>query len=125
MTGGDGACTLADSDCNDLYDGIQQAADFDVYDVRAPSADPNPPETYLAYLNDTTVQRRIGAKAQFQECADAPSNKFQSTGDDARSFQKVLEKVVGSGIQVLIWAGYICPLLSLFRPRALSIEESS
>ena len=96
----------ADNDCNyALYSSIVNDSDLDVYDVRAPSDDPNPPETYLAYLNDTTVKSKIGATSQFQECADDPYNKFSSTGDDARSFDAVLGKVIGSGIQVVIWAG--------------------
>ena len=79
--------------------------------MRAPRNDSNPPENYVAFLNDTTVKRKIGAQSQYQECADTPYDKFMLTGDNARSFQTKLAKVVESGIQVLIWAGdadWIC-----------------
>jgi len=57
------------------------AYDFDVYDVRAPSNDPNPPETYKNYLTSAAVVKAIGAKSAYQECANAPYNKFTTTGD--------------------------------------------
>ena len=126
-TGTDGTCVAADTTCNnELYSGITDATDFDVYDVRAPSKDPNPPNTYLAYLNDTMVKQRISAQGQFSDCADAPYYKFESTGDDARSFEAVLGKVIASGIQVTIWAGdadWICnygemPLIILKEPES-------
>lgn len=57
------------------------AYDFDVYDVRQPSKDPYPPESYSSYLLQPSVTSAIGAKATYTECPDAPYNKFASTGD--------------------------------------------
>lgn len=116
---------------------IIQAADFDVYDVRAPSNDPNPPETYSNYLADKSVVKAIGAKTSYQECPNGPYNKFSSTGDSKfwrsielesyrplttiigpRSFLSELSSVVQSGIQVLVWAGdadWICNYIGVQR----------
>lgn len=67
------------------------AYDFDVYDVRAPSKDPNPPETYSSYLLQPSVTQAIGAKATYTECPNAPYNKFSSTGDGESRFRSIRE----------------------------------
>ena len=56
------------------------AYDFDVYDIREPSNDPYPPETYSTYLQQPSVTSAIGAKATYTECPNAPYNKFAATG---------------------------------------------
>lgn len=75
-------CVNADSVC---YQGIEgpltEEADFDVYDVRSGSSDPNPPKTYNQYLADPAVVAAIGAKSTYTECANAAGNKFSRTGD--------------------------------------------
>lgn len=75
-------CVNADNVC---YRGIEgaltQEADFDVYDIRAGSDDPNPPKTYNQYLANPSVVAAIGAQSTYQECAAAPGNKFRNTGD--------------------------------------------
>lgn len=79
--------------------------DFDVYDIREPSADPFPPETYVAYLQRPDIMKAIGAQVTYGECPDEPYYKIANTGDDARSFLDTLSTVVQSGISTLIWAG--------------------
>lgn len=79
--------------------------DFDVYDIRAPSNDPNPPETYATYLKNSAVTKAIGAQSTYQECADQPFNAFSDTGDNARGFLSQLSDVVKSGVQTVVWAG--------------------
>ncbi|KAK3936920.1 Alpha/Beta hydrolase protein [Diplogelasinospora grovesii] len=112
VTGSNAACEDADNTCYDAVEApIENANDFDVYDVRAPSDDPNPPETYVSYLQSASVVKAIGAKSTYAECPNAPYNKFANTGDGARSFLSALSSVVQSGITVLIWAGdadWIC-----------------
>jgi carboxypeptidase C (cathepsin A) len=55
-TGTNSACENADSACYSAVEGpISNAADFDVYDVRAPSNDPQPPENYVKYLTSAAV----------------------------------------------------------------------
>ena len=86
-TGADAACVNADNVCYGEIEGpLTQAADFDVYDIRAPSADPNPPSTYVSYLQSPAVAKAIGAKAKYQECPNAPYNKFSQTGDGMLTF---------------------------------------
>ncbi|KAL9105180.1 MAG: hypothetical protein Q9187_008779, partial [Circinaria calcarea] len=112
VTGTNSACKNADSVCYSSVEGpLSSVTDFDVYDIRAPRKDPNPPETYLSYLQTPSVVKAIGAQSAYQECANAPYTKFSSTGDDARSFLPALSSVVKSGITTLIWAGdadWIC-----------------
>ena len=106
------ACESADTTCyNDIEGPISGAANFDVYDVREPSNDPYPPETYATYLQSSSVTKAIGAQSTYQECPNAPYNKFANTGDDSRSFLSTLSTVVQSGIAVILWAGdadWIC-----------------
>lgn len=52
-----------------------------MYDVREPSNDPYPPEYYVTYLQTSSVQTAIGAQQKYQECPDAPYEKFSTTGD--------------------------------------------
>ena len=87
------------------------AYDFNVYDIRVPSNDPNPPETYVNYLRQSSVAKAIGAQSTYQECPNAPYQKFASTGDNSRSFLTQLSDVVKSGVQTVVWAGdadWIC-----------------
>jgi carboxypeptidase C (cathepsin A) len=128
-TGSNSACENADNTCyNDIEGPLSGVADFDVYDIREPSNDPYPPETYVSYLQSSAVMSAIGAQSTYAECPDAPYEKFASTGDgtspqsylvpfemltiiDARSFLSTLSTVVQSGITTLIWAGdadWIC-----------------
>lgn len=106
------ACQNAVSICNHYIQGpLSQVANFDVYDIRAPSVDPNPPATYITYLQRQDVVTAIGAKSTYVECPNAPYIGFSNTGDDARSFLSTLSTVVKSGITTLIWAGdadWIC-----------------
>ena len=89
-SGSNSACENADNICYDDIEGPLSATpanggvaayDFDVYDIRAPSNDPNPPETYSSYLLQPSVTSAIGAKATYTECPDAPYEKFSTTGD--------------------------------------------
>ena len=89
-SGSNSACENADNTCYDDIEGPLSstpsnggvaAYDFDVYDIRAPSNDPNPPEAYSTYLLQPSVTSAIGAKATYTECPNAPYQKFSSTGD--------------------------------------------
>ena len=94
-SGSNSDCENADNVCyNDIEgplsstsaNGGVAAYDFDVYDIRAPSKDPNPPETYASYLAQPSVTSAIGAKATYTECPEAPYDKFQTTGDGENYF---------------------------------------
>ncbi|OCK73133.1 putative carboxypeptidase S1 [Lepidopterella palustris CBS 459.81] len=111
-SGSNSDCSNADNTCyNEIEGPLSQVADFDVYDIREPSNDPYPPSTYSTYLTKSSVVKAIGAKSTYQECPNAPYNKFATTGDDARSFLDTLSAVVSTGLTTLIWAGdadWIC-----------------
>jgi carboxypeptidase C (cathepsin A) len=106
VTGGNSACSSADDTCYYALEApIETASDFDAYDVRSGRDDPNPPETYVSYLQSSAVVKAIGAKSTYAECPNAPYTKISDTGDGPRSFLSTLSTVVQSGIQVLVWAG--------------------
>ncbi|KAF8269045.1 putative carboxypeptidase S1 [Lactarius quietus] len=111
-SGTDSACKKADNTCfNQIEGSIMAGSDFDVYDLRAPSQDPFPPVTYISYLQNATIQSKIGAQHAYKECSNAAYNKFVDTGDTARNFLSTLGAVLKSDTQVLIWAGdadWIC-----------------
>ena len=55
--------------------------------------------------------KAIGAQSTYQECPNAPYQKFASTGDNSRSFLGQLSDVVKSGVTTVVWAGdadWIC-----------------
>ncbi|KAI0123616.1 Alpha/Beta hydrolase protein [Xylariales sp. AK1849] len=112
LTGTVSACSQAFNTCDDDIDEvIYNSADFDPYDVRASSNDPNPPETYTTYLASAAVKKAIGAASTYTECPDSVNSKFFTTGDYPRSFVETISEVVQSGIRVLTWAGdadFIC-----------------
>ncbi|KAF2190085.1 putative carboxypeptidase S1 [Zopfia rhizophila CBS 207.26] len=105
-------CRNADNTCYSAVEGpLASIGDFNVYDMRKPSNDPEPPQNYVNYLQSSAVVKAIGAQSTYQECPNAPYNKFASTGDNPRSFLSQLSEVVSSGITTLIWAGdadWIC-----------------
>lgn len=80
-TGTDAACTNADFVCfNTIELPIAGNRDWDVYDIRAPVDNPNPPDTYVTYLARRDIMKAIGARSKYQECASV-GDKFQGTGD--------------------------------------------
>jgi hypothetical protein len=116
------ACIYVD----DKY-GAYYPDDFDYEDIRQPASAPFPPETYVTYLSDPEIMKKIGAKIQYQECSDAVHTPFSLNGDSmsplflptsnspillsnrppkaSRSFLPALSSVVQSGITTVIWAG--------------------
>jgi len=85
-TGSDSDCAKADDICyGDIEGPLSSIADFDVYDIRAPSDNPEPPGNYARYLRNSTIVQAIGAKSTYQSCANAPSAKFSATGDSKLS----------------------------------------
>jgi len=75
-------CYFADNICDDqIYANITSTTDFDVFDLRAPSNDPNPPSTYSTYLLQPAVMKAIGARVNYTECSDAVYQPFNTTAD--------------------------------------------
>ncbi|UJO13143.1 Carboxypeptidase S1 [Fulvia fulva] len=112
--GNDQACITAGDDCYNYVEAplIAQKT-YELYDVREPVAT-NPPETYVQYLSRADIQKQIGAKVNYTECAAgdrSPGYRLQLTGDNARTMLPYLENFVNRGIPTLIWAGdtdWIC-----------------
>jgi carboxypeptidase C (cathepsin A) len=72
LTGQNTACENVETTCyNDIEGPLSEVGDFDVYDIREPSDDPYPPETYATYLTKASVTKAIGAKSTYSECPDA------------------------------------------------------
>ncbi|KZL80143.1 carboxypeptidase s1 [Colletotrichum incanum] len=111
LEGQNDACVAAENACyNAIEAPIEAAKTFNVYDVRA-ADDKFPPATYAQYLQKPEVLKAIGAKSTYQECPQAPYDRFTSTGDGQRSFLNKLQEVTKKDVQVLIWAGdsdFIC-----------------
>lgn len=114
LTGNNAACLSGDSTCASAVESpIEEANNFNVYDVLEPRSaeSTDPPETYVDYLQSSSVMTAIGAQTTYGECPDGPYTKMVSSGDEARSFLEPLSEVVQSGVNVLIWAGdldWIC-----------------
>ena len=88
--------------------------DRDIDDLRqsADSPDPFPPEYYVAFLQNATVMRAIGAEVVYSECSDPVGDNFGRTGDDARTLLPQLSALADSGLKMLIWvrARVSCPV---------------
>jgi carboxypeptidase C (cathepsin A) len=84
------ACESAGNICDeDIDEVIYNSADFDPYDVREPSNDQYPPETYTTYLANAAVKKAIGATSTYTECSNPADAKFETTGDGKSiSFQR-------------------------------------
>ena len=79
--------------------------DRDIDDLRqsADAPDPFPPEYYVAFLQNATVMRAIGAEVVYSECSDPVGDNFGRTGDDARTLLPQLSALADSGLKMLIW----------------------
>lgn len=61
-------CVNALDTCENEVEGpAENTGDFNAYDVRQPSDSSDPPETYVSYLQSSTIQNKIGAKQKYQE----------------------------------------------------------
>lgn len=84
LTGNNNACLSGDSTCRSAVESpIENANDFNVYDVLEPSSSQStdPPETYVDYLQSSSVMTAIGAQTTYGECPDTPYNKMVGSGD--------------------------------------------
>ena len=63
-----------------------------------------PPENYVAYLNNATVQAAIGAFVNYTEVSTAVAFAFNTTGDDGRldGTTTDLQELSGQGVAVSI-----------------------
>ncbi|KAH9954498.1 putative carboxypeptidase S1 [Lactifluus volemus] len=102
-------CSNADNAC--LFDVELATVDasriaFNPYDIRQPYVDAFAPQNYLTYLQSKMVMDAIGARVPFQNCSDTVYQKFNKTGDSARSSLHALSKIISRGdIRTLVWEG--------------------
>ncbi|KAJ7650889.1 alpha/beta-hydrolase [Roridomyces roridus] len=97
-------CIKADNFCVDrLF--VPAVGDRDSDDLRQNSSALFPPEFYLNYLALPSIMAQIGAESNYSECADAPFELFEDTGDDARTWLPQLGELANSRLKILIWAG--------------------
>ena len=112
---------------------VPAVGDRDSDDLRqsADSPTPFPPEFYLDFLANATIKAAIGATSTYSECADAPFDLFDRTGDvspprashaisptthygsaaqDARSWLPELAALANSRLKLLIWVRARAPL---------------
>ncbi|KAK2043111.1 serine carboxypeptidase [Colletotrichum somersetense] len=111
IEGQNDACVAAEKACYNAVEApIENAKNFNVYDIRSANGD-FPSDAYAQYLQRPEVRKAIGVTSPYDECADAPFDRFASTGDGQRSFLSKLQDVAKTDVQVLIWAGdsdWIC-----------------
>ncbi|KAK2031627.1 serine carboxypeptidase [Colletotrichum zoysiae] len=111
IEGQNDACVAAEKSCYNAVEApIESAKNFNVYDIRSANGD-FPSDAYAQYLQRPEVRKAIGVTSPYDECADAPYDRFASTGDGQRSFLSKLQDVAKTDVQVLIWAGdsdWIC-----------------
>ncbi|KAK1977907.1 serine carboxypeptidase [Colletotrichum cereale] len=117
IEGHDEACVAVETACYNAVEApIEAAKTFDVYDVRSVNGS-FPSDRYSRYLERPEVLKAIGAASPYQECPQAPFDKFTSTGDGQRPFLKKLQDVTKTDVQVLIWAGdsdWICNYVGVY-----------
>jgi len=96
-------CSSAQNSCNNnILSPL--IGNFDVYDVRAPSDDPYPPDL-TTYLTMSSVTSKIGAEAAWQETNDDVYDNFAQTGDWMHNSAPNLESVINAGIRTIVYDG--------------------
>ena len=64
---------------NNVY--FPAVGDRDANDLRQNSSALFPSESYVDFLHQADIQKKIGAEVQYLECPEAPFNLFAKTGD--------------------------------------------
>ena len=101
---------------------IPAIGDRDPNDLRQNSSALFPFESYVDFLHQADIQKKIGAEVQYLECPDAPYELFVNTGDvrflsviyalrfkelnkiqDARTWLPQLGTLANSRLKMLIW----------------------
>lgn len=83
-----------------------------VYDIRHPFKDPTPPEYFVQYLNQASIQQAIGVSVNYTESNNDVYYAFTRTGDIGFPvFIEDLEFLLNSTVRVALYYGdadYIC-----------------
>ncbi|CDH58681.1 carboxypeptidase s1 [Lichtheimia corymbifera JMRC:FSU:9682] len=98
----DSDCVNANQQCGQI-EGIYAQSGHSFYDIRQEGDDV--PHPFVDELNKDSVIKELGARGHFSMCSDSVGMAFAKTGDGARSYVPVLEKLLKEGIPVLIYVG--------------------
>ena len=60
---------------------VPAIGDRDPDDLRQNSSALFPSESYVDFLHQAHIQKKIGAEVRYHECPDAPYDLFTKTGD--------------------------------------------
>ena len=71
--------TIFSKKVNNVF--LPAVGDRDANDLRQNSSALFPPESYVDFLHQADIQKKIGAETLYLECPDAPYNLFVNTGD--------------------------------------------
>ncbi|KAI9838451.1 MAG: hypothetical protein M1837_002473 [Sclerophora amabilis] len=118
-------CSEAQSMCRDNVEGpYYEYSGRGVYDIRHPYDDPTPPEYFLEYLNQASIQNSLGVNLNYTQTANNEIYfAFQQTGDFVYpTFLEDLEMILDHGIRVALVYGdadYIC---NWFGGEAVSLQ---
>ncbi|QRW08929.1 Serine carboxypeptidase [Ceratobasidium sp. AG-Ba] len=111
--GNHSVCSSAQDYCNSNIVG-QLAGEYNLYDVRTTSdAYPYDP---TSYLSSSAIKSKIGAQSGWTPSSFGVYNNFAATGDWMRNSRPDLEKVINSGVRVLVLAGdadYTCNYIGI------------
>jgi carboxypeptidase C (cathepsin A) len=107
------ACHTADVYCSNAVEGAYvNSSGRGYYDITHKNPDPFPPEYYLGWLNNNTVQGALGVPVNFTESVNSVYYAFSATGDYPRGgFMEDLTYILDAGIKVAMVYGdrdYAC-----------------
>ncbi|EIM82008.1 serine carboxypeptidase [Stereum hirsutum FP-91666 SS1] len=102
-TGATSTCSAAQSFCNNnILSPL--AGNFDVYYVLTANPDPYPPDL-TPFLTNSTIVSQIGAQAKWTQSSNTVYSNFARTGDWMHNSRPDLERVIDSGVRVLVYDG--------------------
>lgn len=118
-------CSEAANMCRDNVEGpYYYYSGRGTYDIRHPTNDPTPPDNFISYLNDATVQEALGVTVNYTQSNTGIFYAFQNSGDWVfPNYRLDLEYLLNHDVRVSLAYGdadYICKFSisssSLFLP---------
>ena len=92
---------------------VPAVGDRDPNDLRQNSSALFPSESYVDFLQQANIQKKIGAEVQYLECPDEPYNLFVRTGDVRfchifdNKVRTYIDLKIQRGLKILIWYEHI------------------
>ncbi|EMD59428.1 hypothetical protein GGP41_009286 [Bipolaris sorokiniana] len=106
-------CSEAANMCRDNVEGpYYYYSGRGTYDIRHPTNDPTPPDNFISYLNDATVQEALGVTVNYTQSNTGIFYAFQNSGDWVfPNYRLDLEYLLNHDVRVSLAYGdadYIC-----------------